>query len=255
MIYLKSLVKSILNKALSKFGHEIVHSEYLVQLKKNTIIEEINDEQKKLLHNALKFSGVGIIPTWMLINSIKYIYDNKIEGDFVEAGVWQGGNLIIFKELIEKYDLNKKIYGYDTFEGMPEPTAVDVKWNNVSATDRAKLKGNDWCKCSIEDVKKNLLTSLKNLKGISLIKGLVEDTLLVEDNLPKKISLLRLDTDFYESTKVELEILFPRLAKGGILIIDDYGNWKGAKKAVDEYFNERAFLIYLDHGVRMYINR
>ena len=66
---------------------------------------------------------------------------------------------------------------------------------------------------------------------------------------------MRLDTDFYESTKVELEILFPRLAKGGILIIDDYGNWKGAKKAVDEYFDNRAFLIYLDHGVRMYINQ
>lgn len=252
---LKSFIKSILNKILSKFGHEIVHSEYLFQLKKNTIIEEINSEQKELLNNALKYSGVGIIPTWMLINSIKYINDKKIEGDFVEAGVWRGGSLIILKKLIEKYKLNKKIYGYDTFEGMPEPSEVDVKWNNISAAHKAKIKKDDWCKCSIEDVKKNILTVLNDLKDINLIKGLVEETLLVESNLPKKISLLRLDTNFYKSTKVELEILFPRLSKGAILIIDDYGNWKGAKKAVDEFFGDRAFLIYLDHGVRMYINQ
>lgn len=215
MINFKSLIRLILNKILSKFGHEIVHSEHLLQLKKNTIIEEINSEEKELLNNALKYTGVAIVPTWMLINSINYINDRKIEGDFVEAGVWRGGNLIIFKELIKKYKLNKKIYAYDTFEGMPEPTDVDVKWNNISGADRKKFKKDDWCKCSIEDVKKNISTVLKDLKDIYFIKGLVEKTLLVEENLPKKISLLRLDTDFYTSTKIELEILFPRLSKGG----------------------------------------
>ena len=142
---------------------------------------------------------------------------------------------------------------------MPEPSEIDVKWNSISANNLAKKKivtnKDEWCKCSIEDVKKNILTVLNDSKDINLIKGLVEETLLVEANLPKKISLLRLDTDFYKSTKVELEILFPRLSKGGILIIDDYGNWKGAKKAVDEFFGDKAFLIYLDHGVRMYINQ
>ena len=69
-----------------------------------------------------------------------------------------------------------------------------------------------------------------------MIKGKVENTLRNKQKLPKKISILRLDTDFYESTKIELEVLFPRLVKGGVLIIDDYGFWKGAKKAVDEYF-------------------
>ena len=140
MLNLKSFSKLILKKILSKFSHEIIHSDLLSQLKKNTIIEEINSEQKKLLNNAIKYSGVGIIPTWMLINSIKYINDKKIEGDFVEAGVWRGGNLIIFKELNEKYKLNKKIYGYDTFEGMPEPSEVDVKWNNISASSILKIK-------------------------------------------------------------------------------------------------------------------
>ena len=93
-----------------------------------------------------------------------------------------------------------------------------------------------------------------NIDNIKLIKGRVEETLLVLKNLPKKISILRLDTDFYSSTKVELNILYPRLVKGGVLIIDDYGFWKGARKAVDEYFkNFRPFFHYVDHSCRLMI--
>ena len=89
-----------------------------------------------------------------------------------------------------------------------------------------------------------------------LIKGPVEDTLNVEENLPKKISVLRLDTDFYESTKKELEILYPRLVKNGILIIDDYGHWQGSRKAVDEYFqNDEVLLNYIDYTCRMIIKK
>ena len=77
--------------------------------------------------------------------------------------------------------------------------------------------------------------------------------MLIEKNIPKKISILRLDTDFYESTKIELEILYARLETSGVLIIDDYGNYKGARKAVDEYFKIKPFLIYLDHTSRLLI--
>ena len=75
----------------------------------------------------------------------------------------------------------------------------------------------------------------ENNDNLICIKGEVEKTLKIDENLPTKISLLRLDTDWYESTKIELEVLFPLLSKNGILIIDDYGYWKGSKKAVDEY--------------------
>ncbi len=94
------------------------------------------------------------------------------------------------------------------------------------------------------------------MNNFSFIKGKVEDTLDNINNLPQKISLLRLDTDFYESTKKELEILYPRLSKGGILIIDDYGHWKGSQKAVDEYFdlkNNFQFLHRIDYGTRLLI--
>ena len=83
-----------------------------------------------------------------------------------------------------------------------------------------------------------------------------KNTLRNKKKLPKKISILRLDTDFYESTKIELEVLFPRLVKGGVLIIDDYGFWKGAKKAVDEYFCDyRQFFHYIDHSCRLLIKK
>ena len=248
-------IKKILNNILSYFNHSIIHSDELGYLKKNTIIEEKNEYEKNLITKAKKFTSVGTIPTWMLINSIKYIHKNKIEGDFVEAGVFRGGNLIIYKEMNDILKLNNKIYAYDTYEGMPQPNEkLDIKWNNTKADYVYNhVKKDNWCKCSLDNVKSNLLSEINNLDNIIFIKGLVEDTLKIEKNLPKKISLLRLDTDFYESTKIELEILFPRLSQGGILIIDDYGNWKGAKKAVDDYFKNSPFLIYLDHGVRMLI--
>lgn len=109
--------------------------------------------------------------------------------------------------------------------------------------------------CSLEEVKKNIIKNT-NIDNILLIKGKVENTLKIQKNLPKKISILRLDTDFYESTKIELETLFPRLVKRGVLIIDDYGYWKGSKKAVDEYFGDyRPFLHYVDHSCRLLIKK
>ena len=108
------------------------------------------------------------------------------------------------------------------------------------------------CFSSIEMVKTNILrhTSINNIK---FVKGPVEQTLLKEENLPKKISVLRLDTDFYSSTKIELKVLYPRLINGGILIIDDYGYWQGARKAVDEYFNEKKILHIVDQTCRYII--
>ena len=107
--------------------------------------------------------------------------------------------------------------------------------------------------CSLEDVKKNIKKNT-NIDNIFLIKGKVENTLRNKKKLPKKISILRLDTDFYESTKIELEILYPRIQSGGVLIIDDYGEWQGARKAVDEYFgNGMPFLHIVDQSCRYLI--
>jgi hypothetical protein len=185
-----------------------------------------------------------------LCEAVQYVYDKNLEGDIVECGVWKGGSMMAVAEtLLRVSDTSKNLYLFDTFEGMPPPTENDVDITGVSA--ESLLDSSDkerdesiWC-CATLDVVKEALGSTGYPSGkIHYIKGVVEQT--IPHFAPKKISLLRLDTDWYESTKHELEHLFPRLSKGGVLIIDDYGHWQGAKKAVDEYFEENNIKILLN---------
>jgi len=160
------------------------------------------------------------------------VHQNNIEGDFVECGVYKGGNPIIAKKFFDSVGSNKKIYCYDTFEGMTAPSKKDGKkasrkWNNESK-----------CEANLNEVKTNFKTHNCLDDNVKFVVGDVCKTLSIKENLPNKISILRLDTDFYESTKAELEVLFPLLVKDGFLIIDDYGHWKGCRKAVDEYFSK-----------------
>ena len=225
--------------------------------KKKDIIE-VSKYEKKLINKCLQYSMTNFERMWSLIQSFHHVRQESLVGDFVECGVWKGGNIILLKKLIEKFNLKKNIYGFDTFEGMVEPSFYDVNYNNKSAKkmfDEHKKKDIGFAMCSLDDVNRNIKKNTKT-DNIFLIKGKVENTLKNKKKLPKKISILRLDTDFYESTKIELEILFPRLVKGGVLIVDDYGFWKGAKKAVDEYFCDyRQFMHYVDHSCRLLIKK
>lgn len=246
---MKQLLRRLVNeKFLYKFGYEI-------RKLGGEGVEEMTSQENQIIDKCLKYSMTTKLRMWTLINSINYISNKKIDGDFVECGVWRGGNLILYNLLNEKKNLNRNIYGFDTFEGMPFPGKFDFKYDGRSAVDLfyQRLKFNErWCFSTLDEVKKNISKECSN-SNIYLIKGKVEDTLLIEKNIPKKISILRLDTDFYESTKIELELLYPRLETGGVLIIDDYGNYKGARKAVDEYFKSKPFLIYVDHSCRLLI--
>jgi hypothetical protein len=137
---------------------------------------------------------------------------------------------------------------YDTFEGMSEPGEEDKDPIGGNAHDIwLKLKNEDksgWCVSSLEEVKNNLLSTNYPNSLLHYIVGMVENTIQV--NLPSEnVSLLRLDTDWYMSTKHEMDYLFPRLVKNGILIIDDYGHWEGAKKAIDEYVNHHKIIMFL----------
>jgi hypothetical protein len=172
-----------------------------------------------------------------LFNSLEYINQNNINGDYVECGVWKGGNIIgILKYLESKSDFICDVYLYDTFSGMTEPENVDTDLNQIYAKD-ILYRPNILCYSSLEEVKSNI-SNIVNYPAekIKYIVGDVSETLLDENNIPKQISLLRLDTDWYKSTKIELEILWDKLVDGGVLIIDDYGHWNGCKKAVDEFF-------------------
>lgn len=187
------------------------------------------------------YSLVSIDRLWAVIKATKYIVENNIEGDFVECGVWRGGCSLAMAMVLDDLKADKKIYLFDTYEGMTEPTEYDLTHSNVNAKDKfIKSKRNDhneWCYASIEDVKSQF-KKLDLENKAKFIKGDVLETLNEEINLPDKIALLRLDTDWYESTKHEMNILYPRLQKDGVLLIDDYGHWQGSRKAIDEYISD-----------------
>jgi O-methyltransferase len=249
------MLKNIFKKLLEKYGYKIlnIENDEFYQFKKNDQL--IVDMYKK-------YSMTSDLRRTALLKSFHYINNNKIQGDFVECGVWKGGNIMALKHLNNIYKTKKKIYAYDTFLGMSEPTEIDVKIKDgtIAKEKYANKKNEDnfseWDKCTLENVVKNFTKNNLDMENIKLIKGKVEDTLLNNKNLPEKISLLRLDTDFYESTKIELEILYPLLSKGGVLIIDDYGSWKGAKKAVDEYFQKNiTWMHFVDHDCRLIVKQ
>lgn len=188
--------------------------------------------------DAIRFTKSSPERYGALIGALNAINNNGIEGDIVECGVWQGGNIILARSMCP----DKVCWLYDTFDGMTRPDPVlDIKVSGQKepALERYETKtvnGNKWGAVSLEDVKKNFVSFGLMSDHLRFVKGDVLDTLKVPENIPDKISLLRLDTDWYHSTKLELETLYPKLVPNGIMIVDDYGHWAGCRKAVDDYF-------------------
>lgn len=170
-----------------------------------------------------------------LFDSLEYIKNSNIAGDYVECGVWKGGNILGILKYLEWHNItNPQVWLYDTFEGMTQPENIDVDFLNNKAKD---ILDKVLCLSPLEEVKKILSTSKYPMTNIKYIVGDICQTLLQKENIPNKIALLRLDTDWYSSTKIELEILWDRLELNAPCIIDDYGHWKGCKKAVQEFFS------------------
>ena len=184
--------------------------------------------------NNYEFNTTSKYILWNTLDLFNAIIKNKVQGSIVECGVWGGIHLVFYQKLINKYNLkNCKIYGYDTFEGMISPTNFDG--SELKEEFMQKNQGG-WCKTSLAKVKENYVKNTENNENLILIKGKVEDTLLDKNNIPEEISILKLDTSLYEGTKIELEVLFPKVQNGGVIIVDGYNKFKGVKKAVDDFF-------------------
>jgi hypothetical protein len=180
--------------------------------------------------------------------AIKYVVANDVPGDIVECGVWRGGASLLAALTLKHYqaprrrwfgrDTARKVWLYDTFDGMSAPTEHDVDLSGRSAQSYMDQYGDAgrWCYSAEDEVRTNLLAGGIGKDDFVLVKGDVLQTLA--KRRPSKIAVLRLDTDWYESTKHELEVLYPLLSRGGVLIIDDYGHWNGARQATDEYFSK-----------------
>lgn len=203
---------------------------------------EASAEDARRISEAMSFSMTSIERMWALLQAVKYIEAAKIPGDVVECGVWKGGSsFLAASHLASVNSLERNLWLYDTFEGMVQPTDKDIRSNGKSADEMLVAESGDkknsliWAVAHEEEVKANLRKSGYPESKMNFIKGDVVETLTSE--VPDRISLLRLDTDWYESTRVELETLAPLVSKGGVIIVDDYGDWSGARSAVDEYLS------------------
>ena len=177
-----------------------------------------------------------------LCDGVEYVVRAGLEGDFVECGVWRGGSMMaVALTLLRLGDPDRDLHLFDTFTGMSQPGAKDVRspydgysphrrWLRVSRS------GRQWAGVPEEAVRARMQSTGYPDARVHLVAGMVEDTL--PGAAPDAIALLRLDTDWYESTRHALEQLFPRLVDGGVLIVDDYGHYEGARRAVDEYLAE-----------------
>ena len=230
------IFRKIASDYLKKKGYGIIdHTQYLVDLDKDFF---------EMWNIAEKYTMISVERAYSLYASINYILSNNIRGDIVECGVWRGGACMLAAlALIKNSSFDRKIFMYDTFEGMPVPGSNDkVAWNGKSALGYWKKNrtpdGKNMWAADLDEVKENMKKTGYPEKNIVFCKGDVADT-LHSDTVPGEISLLRLDTDWYESTKIELEKLYPLLTDRGVLLIDDYGHFSGARKAVDEYFSRK----------------
>jgi hypothetical protein len=242
-------MKKIIRNLIGKFGYSIYKRENYI-----SVYNDIEDEKEfwEIYNFCKPYTKTGIERMYALYCAVNNILINNIPGDFVECGVWRGGSSrLIGKMLSEKGITNRKIYLYDTFEGMTPPTEDDKDLNGYMADKLMKESEEEdkgttiWCVADLQDVQQNMESTGLPLDNIVLVKGKVEDT--IPDTVPEgPIALLRLDTDWYDSTKHELVHLYPKLEINGILIIDDYGHWQGCRKATDEYFNENKIGMLLN---------
>jgi O-methyltransferase len=196
-----------------------------------------------------------------LCQSIAYLEAHQIPGAIVECGVWKGGSMMASAlSLLALESTQRQLYLYDTFMGMPEAGQVDIDLFGRPARDLMRQVTPEAdvirARCSLREVKQALMQTRYPWEKIHFVPGRIEATL--PDHAPGEIALLRLDTDWYESTYHELKHLYPRLVEGGVLIVDDYGHWQGAKKAVDDYFRKSgidADLRTIDYTGRLLLQR
>lgn len=240
-------MKRFINQTLRRFGYNVVRYSPVQPRSELDAVRDLSEQQRRIVSTARPFTMTSVERMAALINAVEYVTQNNIPGDIAECGVWRGGSMMtVALTLLAHGDCSRTLYLYDTFEGMSAPTGEDKSLDGVGADvqlGNAPKGTGVWCYASLEDVRANILSTGYPEEKIHLIKGKVEDT--IPRHLASRLSLLRLDTDWYESTKHELTHLYPRLDPKGILIIDDYGHWQGARKAVDEYFAARGDKVYL----------
>ncbi|MFO8036863.1 MAG: TylF/MycF/NovP-related O-methyltransferase, partial [Anaerolineales bacterium] len=252
------MIVKIVRRILLHFGYEL---KWIRNQGKKKYPPDFTEENINIIEKVKETTKTNRDRINALINAVKYISENQIKGAMVECGVWKGGSIMAMALTLNSLnDQTREIYLYDTFTGMTEPGDKDIcsltgesvqkKYRDSKVSENVST----WSYSPLEEVQENVYSTGYPKGLFKFVQGKVEDT--IPEIVPDKIALLRLDTDWYESTKHELEHLYPLLVEHGVLIIDDYGHYEGAKLAVDEYISEknlRVFLHRVDYSCRLSI--
>lgn len=246
------MLKPLIRRLLAQTGWELTRRVD----REAMALADLSEADRAIVARVEPFTMTSLDRRASLIGAIDHIVRHRIAGDIVECGVWRGGSMMAAAlALKDRGQTQRHLWLYDTFEGMSAPTEADRSHDGVGAQqqlDNTTRGEGVWCAASLQDVQANLASTGYPAAQLHYQRGKVEDT--IPATLPGRIALLRLDTDWYESTRHELQHLYPLLAPGGVLIIDDYGHWQGARRAVDEYFaGTPVFLHRVDYTARLLI--
>lgn len=260
---MKSTIKLLVKGIVRRVGYDIVRIIEQVPPNKSSThifdpLADLSRHEKDILTKVKPFTGTSDENIASLVKAVTYLSKNSIPGAMIECGVWRGGSMMAMAlTLLSLRDTSRELWLYDTYEGMLSPTDDDVRFDGQPAKvemEAVVAQSGAWCYASLEEVIANLYSTGYPKIKFHFVKGKVEDT--IPALMPKDLSLLRLDTDWYQSTRHELEHLFPRLHPHGVLIVDDYGHWRGSQKAIDEYFGNNPSPVYLhriDYSARMVV--
>ncbi len=203
---------------------------------------DLDDSVLATIQAVQPFTMTSVERINAVCEAVRYIVKYEIPGAFVECGVWRGGSaMAAARTFMECGDTERSIVLFDTFEGMTPPREIDRDIEGQAAAGLLESEEREtslvWAYATIDEVRDNLAGIGYPMERVRLVQGPVETT--IPSQAPSTVAILRLDTDWYESTKHELEHLVDRVSPGGVLIIDDYGHWEGARRAVDEFLAHR----------------
>jgi len=211
---------------------------------------------RRIVQRCLPFTMGSPERLLATIDATEYVLARGVPGAIAECGVWRGGSVLAMVLSLQAAGVDDRdVYLFDTFTGMTAPTDDDTsafhapaaeEWSAASSSSGAGDQRAYGSLFSEDTFGEGQVRRLLHATGypperIHLVRGPVEETLPAA--APDGLALLRLDTDWYESTRHELEHLYPRLATGGVLIVDDYGHWEGARKAADEHLAQHPALL------------
>jgi O-methyltransferase len=219
------------------------------EIRHDADLHSLPDQDRLVIESALPLSITSRERLYALMQAVRHCVARDVPGVFAECGVWRGGSVLTMIRALQQLGVDDRdIYLYDTFEGMTEPSDLDTSDYHPPALETWREAEREQSRAWPEffaaegfdetSVRESLLSTGYPEERIHVVRGKVEDTLPAM--APERIALLRLDTDWYESTRHELLHLYPLLSDGGILIVDDYGHWEGCRRAVDEYFAQHA---------------